>query len=94
MGGLVNNLGSARTSPRRQSLLAPKRRQPVEGSVRRLGAERIDALLQDCAVLDLQAKGMLLGDAWESLEDVMLSIAGATRQSLAARTNALQTPRS
>lgn len=95
MGALVNNLRRARelaqgANPR----LARNRRQLVERAVRRLGADRIDALLQDCAVLDLQAKGMLLGDAWESLEDVMLSIAGATRQSLAARTDALQTPRS
>ena len=94
MGALVNNLRRARelaqgANPR----LARNRRQLVERAVRRLGADRIDALLQDCAVLDLQAKGMLLGDAWESLEDVMLSIAGATRQSLAARTDALQTPR-
>ena len=95
MGALVNNLKRARelaqgANPR----LARNRRQLVERAVRRLGADQIDALLQDCAVLDLQAKGMLLGDAWESLEDVMLSVAGATRQSLAARTDALQTPRS
>ena len=95
MGALVNNLRRARelaqgANPR----LARNRRQLVERAVRRLGADRIDDLLQDCAVLDLQAKGMLLGDAWESLEDIMLSVAGATRQSLASRTGALQTPRS
>ena len=95
MGALVNNLKRARELARGANpRLARNRRQLVERAVRRLGADQIDALLQDCAVLDLQAKGMLLGDAWESLEDVMLSVAGAARQSLAARTDALQTPRS
>ncbi len=95
MGALVNNLRRARelaqgANPR----LARNRRQLVERAVRRLGADRIDDLLQDCAVLDLQAKGMLLGDAWESLEDIMLAVAGVARQGLSARADALQTPRS
>ena len=91
MGALVNNLRRVSELARGGNpRLARNRRQLVERAVRRLGPNRIDALLQDCAVLDLQAKGMLRGDPWESLEDIVLIVAGVARQDLSAQATALQ----
>ena len=50
--------------------------------VRRIGAARLDELARDCAMLDMQAKGMLRGDAWQSLEGVLLALAGQPRPGL------------
>ena len=91
MGAVVNNLRRTREVAQGQNpRLARNRRQLVERVAGRLGPQRIDALLGDCAMLDLQAKGMLRGDAWESLEDILLAIAGAKRTSLASNAEALR----
>ena len=84
MGALASQLERARqlangNKPR----LARSRQQALTAAVRRLGAERVDALCKECALLDLQAKGMLRGDAWLSLERILLAIAGALPPSLA-----------
>ena len=91
MGAVVNNLRRARElatggNPR----LARNRRQIVEQAVRRLGAARIDALLEACALLDLQAKGMLRGDPWQSLEDILLAIAGTSTTTISDEVEALR----
>ncbi len=77
MGALVGQLHRARElatggNPR----LARNRRQLISAAVDRLGLARVDALLKDCALLDMRAKGMLRGDPWQSLERVVLAIAG------------------
>ena len=91
IGALVNNLRRARElaaggNPR----LARNRRQIVADAVRRLGADGVDALLKDCALLDLQAKGMLRGDAWQSLERILVAIAGVPQPTLAAEADYLR----
>ena len=91
MGAVVNNLRRAREVAQGQNpRLARNRRQLVERFAHRLGTHGVDALIEDCALLDLQAKGMLRGDAWESLEDVLLRIAGTQRSSLASNADALR----
>lgn len=52
------------------------RRQALAGAARRLGAKGLDALARECALLDMQAKGMLRGDPWQSLEHLLLALAG------------------
>ena len=61
----------------------PRRRVAVlQSTVKRLGPDGIDDLHKECALLDLQSKGMLRGDAWQSLERVLLSIAGVKQSKL------------
>ena len=69
----------------------PRRRLPVlNATVRRLGPDGIDELQKECALLDLQSKGMLRGDAWLSLERVLLSVAGAKQGKLAEEADLLR----
>lgn len=58
------------------------RRQALAATLRRVGPAQLDALVRDCALLDMQAKGMLRGDAWQSLESVLLGLAGRQRPGL------------
>ncbi len=91
MGALVGQLRRARElaaggNPR----IARNRQQLVAAAVRRLGVARIDELLADCALLDLQAKGMLRGDAWQSLERILLALAGVLPPTLAREAELLR----
>jgi DNA polymerase-3 subunit delta len=62
---------------------APQRRRLVEGFIRRLGSpEAIDRVLAQCAIVDQQGKGQLLGDVWVSLENLLLRLAGVRLPSL------------
>lgn len=84
LGALTNQLGRAREvsaggSPR----LPPSQRAAVAATARRLGTAGIDRQLAECAWLDWQAKGMLRGDPWQSLERILLAIAGGPQRSLA-----------
>ena len=45
----------------------------------------IDRVLAQCAIVDQQGKGQLLGDAWLSLENLLLRLAGARLPSLEAQ---------
>jgi DNA polymerase-3 subunit delta len=57
--------------------MAPQRQRLVDGFMRRLGSPRnLDRALAQCALVDAQGKGQLLGDAWLSLENVCLRLAG------------------
>jgi DNA polymerase-3 subunit delta len=73
LGALTNQLrrlpGGGRMPPQRQRL--------VDGFLRRLGSPRVlDRVLAQCALVDAQGKGQLLGDAWISLENLCLRLAG------------------
>ena len=69
----------------------PRRRLPVlNRAVKRLGAAGIDDLNKECALLDLQSKGMLRGDAWQSLERVLLSLAGVAQPKLSDEADLLR----
>ena len=46
--------------------------------MRRIGSpDAIDRVIAQCALIDSQGKGQLLGDAWLSLEHLLLRLAGA-----------------
>ena len=84
MGALANQLQRARELAAGGKPRLPRNRAAaVAAAVRRLGAGGIDALVQECALLDMQAKGMLRGDAWQSLERILLALAGACPPTLA-----------
>lgn len=77
LGALVNQLRRAReVSEGGRPRLPRNRARVVSDAAGRLGAAGIDAALGDAALVDLQAKGMLRGDAWQSLETVVLGVAG------------------
>ncbi|MYB39554.1 MAG: DNA polymerase III subunit delta [Gammaproteobacteria bacterium] len=91
MGALVNQLRRAREVAAGGSPRMPRNRaQQVKRAVQRLGADRIDALLRAAAVLDLQSKGMLRGDAWQSLERMVVAIAGGDSDGLEERADYLR----
>ncbi len=63
-----------------------QRQHLIGGFLRRLGSEEaIDRVLAQCAIVDQQGKGQLLGDAWLSLENLLLRLAGARLPSLEAQ---------
>lgn len=71
----------------------PFRRRQADQLVRRLGSvEAIDRVLAQCALVDQQGKGQLLGDAWLSLEELLLRLAGARMTSLEAQLDSLRRP--
>ena len=85
MASLVNQLRRARELAAGGNPRLPRNRRQVLGqAARRLGPKRLGELARDCALLDLQAKGMLAGDAWQSLERILLAIAGKAEPTLAA----------
>ncbi|MDE0692486.1 MAG: DNA polymerase III subunit delta [Gammaproteobacteria bacterium] len=91
MGALVNQLRRAREVAAGGSPRMPRNRaQQVKRAVERLGADRIDALLRAAAVLDLQSKGMLRGDAWQSLERMVVAVAGGDGDGLEERADYLR----
>lgn len=83
LGALINQLHRARElSTGGKPRLARNRQQLVAGAVRRLGTPGIDEIIRECALLDMQAKGMLRGDAWQSFERILLAVASAPPSSL------------
>ena len=70
--------------------VSQQRARVLEGLVGRLGASGLESALAECALLDLQAKGMLRGDAWQSLERFLVSLAGTPTSGLAAEVEYLR----
>ena len=69
------------------------RRRITDRLVKRLGSvAAIDRVLAQCALVDQQGKGQLLGDAWISLEDLLLRLAGVRLPSLENQLEALRRP--
>lgn len=76
-------LGALTSQLRRMS--NPKGLPPARQRLLKQFAERIQEpgpVLAECAVIDQQGKGQLLGDAWISLENLMLRLAGVKRMPL------------
>lgn len=93
MGALANQLQRARELASGGNPRLPRHRAgAVAAGVRRLGVDGIDELVRECALLDLQAKGMLRGDAWQSLERILLALAGQRRSTLAEEAPLLTKP--
>ena len=59
--------------------LPPQRVRALERLAKRLHTAGLEAAIAECALLDLQAKGMLRGDAWQSLERLALFLAGGAQ---------------
>lgn len=70
--------------------IARRRLSVLNAAVRRHGAAGIDDLCKECALLDLQSKGMLRGDAWQSLERILLSLAGVAQPKLSDEADLLR----
>jgi DNA polymerase-3 subunit delta len=69
------------------------RRRITDRLVKRLGSvAAMDRVLAQCALVDQQGKGQLLGDAWISLEDLLLRLAGVRLPSLENQLQALRRP--
>ena len=58
----------------------------------RLGRTGLEYALSECALLDLQAKGALRGDAWQSLERILVSLAGGPARTLSDESEYLRYP--
>ena len=94
MGALVNQLRRALEVTAGGAPRLPRARaQQVTRAANRLGAERIQGLLRTAAVLDLQSKGMLRGDAWQSLEQMVVAIARGHDDGLEDRAEYLRVER-
>ncbi len=73
--------------------IPPFRRRVTDRLVKRLGsAGAVDRVLAQCALVDQQGKGQLLGDAWVSLENLLLRLAGVRLPSLEQQLGALRRP--
>ena len=91
MGALLNQLRRARQLAAGGNPRLPRnRQQAVAAAVRRLGTGGIDALVRECACLDLQAKGMLRGEPWQSLESILLAVAGLKPSTLGEEADLLR----
>ena len=77
MGALNRQLRDAlRLAAGGRPRLPPQRARALERLSSRLGATRLERALAESALLDQQAKGMLRGDAWLSLERLLVFLAG------------------
>jgi DNA polymerase-3 subunit delta len=62
--------------------MPPQRQRVAQQFLARLGRGGVDRVLAQCALIDQQGKGQLLGDAWLSLESLLVRLAGARVASL------------
>jgi DNA polymerase-3 subunit delta len=73
LGALTSQLRRVASGDR----LPPQRQRLVSSLQRRLGLETgIPRVLAECALIDAQGKGQLVGDAWLSLEKLLLGLSG------------------
>ena len=72
--------------------LPPQRARALRRLGHRLGADGLEHALSECALLDMQAKGALRGDAWQSLERVLVRLAGGRTRTLAGEADHLRYP--
>lgn len=57
--------------------MPPQRQRLIREFLQRLGStDAIDRVLAECALVDAQGKGQIAGDAWLSLEDLLLRLCG------------------
>ena len=73
---------SYHVSTGRRERLARHRKRAVDAMITRLGSRGIEISLVECGRLDQQAKGMLRGEAWDSLERLILTVSGRSRSNL------------
>ena len=69
-----------------------QRLRSLNGLRDRLGIAGLEHALSECALLDMQAKGALRGDAWQSLERILVALAGRRTRTLAKEAEHLRYP--
>ena len=74
LGAVVSQLRRLLTDAR--GGVPPQRQRLINDAKRRLDRRALEELLVDAARVDQQVKGMLNGDPWQGLEDLMLTLAG------------------
>lgn len=57
--------------------LSQRRLRPLQAAHRRIGLENIKRLLLECTHVDSQRKGILTGDAWNSVCSLLIGISGS-----------------
>ena len=82
LGALVGQLQRLRELAGGGEQRVPRNLRQGLAALRRVGLVKFDELMRDCALLDMQAKGMLRGDPWQTLEDILLVLAGRDRPGL------------
>ena len=66
----------------RRTYLSANRRRLGERVIKRIGRAGLESLLNECAHLDCQQKGILQGDSWLALESMLLNLAGCRNRTL------------
>jgi DNA polymerase-3 subunit delta len=75
LGAVVSQLRRLLTDAR--GGVPPQRQRLINDAKRRLDRRTLEALLNEASGVDQQVKGMVNGDPWQGLEDLMLKLAGA-----------------
>lgn len=57
--------------------MSQRRLRPLQAAYRRIGLESIKRLMMECTNIDSQRKGVLSGDAWNSVCSLLIGIAGS-----------------
>lgn len=93
LGALTAQLRMLQAGAQAFGRLSPQRRRSLERFTARIGrGDTLDRALAQCALVDQQGKGQLLGDAWHSLDNLLLRLAGARLPSLEDRLRYLLRP--
>ena len=66
----------------RKQNVSRNRNAAIQAFLQRSSSEEIEELMRECGRLDQQAKGMLRGDPWVSLDRILLRVAGIRSSSL------------
>jgi DNA polymerase III subunit delta len=74
LGALTSQL---RRIPSGSKGMPPQRQRLLRDFMARMGSlDSLERVLAECALIDAQAKGQIAGDAWLSLEDLLLRLCG------------------
>ena len=57
--------------------MSQRRLRPLQSATRRIGLENVKRLMMECSNIDSQRKGILTGDAWNSVCSLLIGIAGS-----------------
>ena len=80
LGAVNSQLRNALRHAAGARVYVPRQRiRSLNGLRDRLGTAGLEQALSECALLDMQAKGALRGDAWQSLERILVRLAGGPR---------------
>lgn len=93
LGAVNSQLRNALRHASGVRVYVPRQRiRSLNGLRDRLGIAGLEHALSECALLDMQAKGALRGDAWQSLERILVALAGGRARTLAKEAEYLRYP--